>query len=122
MTTIRPGLALGGLLICVAIGLQAQSLSPEMTAKVDKIFEKWNRPTSPGCALGIYQNGQVVYRHGYGMANLNDDVPITPVTVFHVASISKQFTAAAIILLAQRGRLSLDDDVHKYIPELPDFG
>jgi CubicO group peptidase (beta-lactamase class C family) len=56
------------------------------------------------------------------MANLNDDVPITPATVFHVASMSKQFTAASILLLAQQGRLSLDDDVHKYIPELPNFG
>ena len=56
------------------------------------------------------------------MANLNDDVTITPETVFHVASMSKQFTAASILLLQQQGKLSLDDDVHKYIPELPDFG
>jgi CubicO group peptidase (beta-lactamase class C family) len=55
------------------------------------------------------------------MADLNDDVPVTPATVFHVASMSKQFTAASIVLLAQRGKLFLDDDVHKYIPELPDF-
>ena len=63
-----------------------------------------------------------MYKHGYGMANLNDDVPITPVTVFHVASMSKQFTAAFILLLAQQGKLSLGDDVHTYILELPDFG
>lgn len=106
----------------MAVLLPAQSLSPEMTAKVDKVFENWNKPDSPGCALGVYQNGQIAYKHGYGMANLNDDVPITTATVFHVASMSKQFTAAAIILLAQQGKLSLDDDVHKYIPELPDFG
>jgi CubicO group peptidase (beta-lactamase class C family) len=99
-----------------------QTLPPDVIAKVDKVFEQWNKPDSPGCALGIYQNGQIVYKHGYGMANLNDDIPITPATVFHVASMSKQFTAASILLLAQQGKLSLDDDVHKYIPELPDFG
>jgi CubicO group peptidase (beta-lactamase class C family) len=100
----------------------AQSLSPDVAAQVDKVFEKWNRTDSPGCALGVYMDGQFVYKHGYGMANLNDDVTITPATVFHVASMSKQFTAASILLLAQQGKLSLDDDVHKYIPELPDFG
>ena len=87
-----------------------------------QVFAKYDKPDSPGCALGIYQDGRIVYKHGYGMANLNDDVPITPATVFHVASMSKQFTAASILLLAQQGKLSLDDDVHKYIPELPDFG
>jgi CubicO group peptidase (beta-lactamase class C family) len=95
---------------------------PGVTAQVDKIFEKWDKHDSPGCALGVYRNGEVVYKRGYGMANLNDDVPITPATVFHVASMSKQFTAAAIALLAQQHKLSLDDDVRMYIPELPDFG
>src|SRR5215472_4527040 len=121
MTTVRASVVLGTVLL-VATVLLGQNLSPEMAAKVDKVFEKWNRTDSPGCALGIYKDGQIVYKHGYGMANLNDDVPITPATVFHVASMSKQFTAAAILLLAQQGKLSLDDDVRKYIPELPDFG
>jgi CubicO group peptidase (beta-lactamase class C family) len=83
---------------------------------VDKVFEKWDKSDSPGCALGVYRDGQIIYKHGYGMANLNDDVAITPATVFHVASMSKQFTAASIVLLAQQGKLSLDDDVRKYIP------
>jgi len=126
MVATRWGVTLGSVFLAAAgfvtTGLQAQSLSPEMATQVDKVFEKWNKPDSPGCALGIYQGGQIVYKHGYGMANLNDDIPITPATVFHVASMSKQFTAASILLLAQQGRLSLDDDVHKYIPELPDFG
>jgi CubicO group peptidase (beta-lactamase class C family) len=108
--------------LAVFSAARAQTLPPDVTAKVDKVFEQWNKTDSPGCALGIYQNGQIVYKHGYGMANLNDDIPITPATVFHVASMSKQFTAASILLLAQQGKLSLDDDVHKYIPELPDFG
>ena len=101
---------------------QAQTLSPAQTAQVDKIFAQWNRTGSPGCALGVYQDGHILYSHGYGMANLNDDVPITPQTVFHVASMSKQFTAFSILLLQAQGKLSLDDDVHKYIPELQDFG
>lgn len=106
----------------VACTPKSQSLPAGVAAQVDKVFAKWDRPDSPGCALGVYQDGKIVYKRGYGMANLNDDVPITPGTVFHVASMSKQFTAASIVLLAQRGKLSLDDDVHKYIPELPDFG
>src|ERR1700689_1518981 len=120
MKTVRSSLVFASVIL--ASSVQGQTLSPEMAAKVDKVFEKWNRTDSPGCAVGVYKDGQTVYEHGYGMANLNDDVPITPETVFHVASMSKQFTAASILLLAQQGKLSLDDDVHKYIPELPDFG
>jgi CubicO group peptidase (beta-lactamase class C family) len=93
-----------------------------VTARVDKIFEKWNRTDSPGCALSVMKDGRIIYKHGYGMANLDHDVTITPSTVFHVASMSKQFAAASIVLLAQQGKLSLDDDVRKFIPELPDFG
>ena len=115
------GVVLAGISL-VSCQARRQTLPPDVAKQVDKVFEKWNRPDSPGCALGIYKDGQIVYKRGYGMANLNDDVPITPATVFHVASMSKQFTAASILLLAQQGKLSLDDDVHKYIPELPDFG
>jgi len=94
----------------------------DLTARVDRIFEKWNRTDSPGCALSVMKDGRIIYKHGYGMADLDHNVTITPSTVFHVASMSKQFTAASIVLLAQEGKLSLDDDVRKYIPELPDFG
>lgn len=90
--------------------------------QVDKVFAKWDTTVSPGCALSVMKDGQIVYKRGYGMADLDHDIPINSQTVFHVASISKQFTAAAIILLAQEGKLALDDDVHKYITELPDFG
>ena len=111
------------LIICGRCASQAQpqSLSPSVAAQVDKVFEKWDKSDSPGCALGVYRDGQNIYKHGYGMADLGNDVPITPATVFHVASMSKQFTAASIVLLAQQGKLSLDDDVHKYLTELPDF-
>ena len=92
------------------------------TEQVDKVFQKWNRTDSPGCALSVMKDGRIVYKHGYGMADLDHNVTITPSTVFHVASVSKQFAAASILLLAQQDKLSLDDDVHKYIPELPNFG
>jgi CubicO group peptidase (beta-lactamase class C family) len=98
------------------------SLALAQNPQVDKIFAKWDTAKSPGCALSVMKDGHIVYKRGYGMADLDHDIPITPATVFHVASISKQFTAASILLLAQDGKLSLDDDVRKYIPELPDFG
>lgn len=94
----------------------------DIAKRVDKVFEKWNRTDSPGCALSVMKDGRIVYKHGYGMADLDHNVTITPSTVFHVASMSKQFTAASILMLAQQGKLSVDDDVRKYIPELPDFG
>jgi CubicO group peptidase (beta-lactamase class C family) len=93
-----------------------------VTGRVDRLFAQWNRPDSPGCSLAVSQSAVPVYERGYGMANLELGVPITPATVFHVSSISKQFTAMCILLLAQRGRLSLDDEARKYIPELPNYG
>jgi CubicO group peptidase (beta-lactamase class C family) len=121
MKRMRWAVILPGLLLTSSLA-NAQSLTPDVTRQVDKVFEKWDKPDSPGCALGVYKDGKIIYKRGYGMADLNDDVPITAATVFHVASMSKQFTAASIVLLAQQGKLSLDDDVRKYIPELPDFG
>jgi len=114
--------AMAGLGLAAARAGEAQTLTPDMAKRVDVFFAKWDRADTPGCALGIYRGGQIVYKRGYGMEDLNEDVHITPETVFHVASMSKQFTAASIVLLAQQGKLSLDDDVRKYIPELPDFG
>jgi len=90
--------------------------------EVDEIFSEWDRPDSPGCALAVLKDGEIVYKRGYGMANLEYGIPITPTTIFHVASVSKQFTAFAVAMLAQEGKLSLDDDVREYIPDLPDFG
>ena len=90
--------------------------------RVDEIFSTWNRPESPGCAVGVYRDGAIAYSRGYGMADLERRVPITPRTIFDIGSTSKQFTAAAIVLLAQDGKLTLDDDVRKWIPELPDYG
>jgi hypothetical protein len=99
-----------------------EAVSRRLPDQTDKVFAKWDSTVTPGCALSVMKDDQIVYKRGYGMADLDHDVLITPDTIFHVASISKQFTAAAILLLVQDGKLSLDDDVHKYISELPDFG
>ena len=99
---------------------EADDLAP--VAKVDKLFEKWNSVDSPGAAVAIIKDGMVVYRKGFGSAQLEYNIPITPSTVFHVASVSKQFTAMAITMLEAAGKLSADDDIRKYVPELADFG
>ncbi|MDN2708139.1 serine hydrolase [Janthinobacterium sp. SUN118] len=90
--------------------------------QVDALFAKWNRADTPGAAVMVVKDGQRVYRGSFGMADIEQNRPITPSTSFHVASLSKQFTAFAILLLAQDGKLSLDDDVRKHVPALPDFG
>ena len=97
--------------------------SPAATAaRVDAIFAPWAAPDGPGCAVSVMEGGDIVLARGYGAANLEYDIPITPASVFHVASVSKQFTALAVALLADEGRLSWDDDVRRYVPELPDYG
>ena len=97
----------------------AQPQVPEQA--IDAIFSKWTRAT-PGCAVGVAVRGKPVLMKAYGMADLEHDVPNTPDTIFESGSVAKQFTAMAILLLAQDGRLSLDDQVRKHIPELPDYG
>jgi CubicO group peptidase (beta-lactamase class C family) len=89
---------------------------------IDGIFAEWDRWDSPGAAVVVVKDGEVFYQRGYGSAQLEYSIPITPSTVFHVASVSKQFTCMAIELLARDGKLSWDDDVHRYLPELPDYG
>jgi CubicO group peptidase (beta-lactamase class C family) len=92
------------------------------TAEVDRLFAHWDRPDSPGAAVVIVKNGDVVYQHGYGCADLEHRVPITPQTRFDVASVAKQFTGLSVAMLIQQDKLSLDDDIHKYLPDVPDFG
>ena len=93
-----------------------------LAGRVDQLFAPWDRPGSPGASVGIMEDGAIVHVNGYGEAQLEYGIPITAETVFHVASVSKQFTAFAVMLLASRGMLSLDDDIRDYLPELHDFG
>ncbi|HEX2076351.1 MAG TPA: serine hydrolase domain-containing protein [Longimicrobium sp.] len=89
---------------------------------LNRVFAAWSAADGPGCAVGVSRDGTIVFQNGYGLANLELEAPITPSSVFHVASVSKQFTAAAVMLLARDGRLSLDEDVRRWLPELPDYG
>jgi hypothetical protein len=89
---------------------------------VDKIFDKWNSTQTPGVAVSVVKDGEIIFKQGYGMANLEYDIPVTPSTIFHIASVSKQFTVFSILLLEKDGKLSMDDDIRKFIPEVPDFG
>ena len=109
------------LLLPAAASAQINELPDSVARRVDSVFARYDRTSSPGCALGIYRDGRIVYTRGYGMANLEHAIAITPRTVFDIGSTSKQFTATAIALLAQDGKLSLDDDVRKHIPELPQY-
>jgi CubicO group peptidase (beta-lactamase class C family) len=90
--------------------------------KVDATFAAYDKAASPGCALGVIQNGNFIYRKGYGTASLELGVPLSAQSVFYMGSVSKQFTAASVVLAAEQGFLSLDDNVRKFIPELPDYG
>jgi CubicO group peptidase (beta-lactamase class C family) len=89
--------------------------------RADSVFERLDRTDSPGCALGVYQDGKVLYARGYGMASLEHGVALSPRSVLDVGSISKQFTAMAMLLLEKDGKISLDDPIRKYFPEMPAY-
>jgi CubicO group peptidase (beta-lactamase class C family) len=112
---------LPAVLVSLAFGLAQTAAPPAPSAGVDAVFARWTTAT-PGCAVGVGVNGKSVLERAYGMADLEHDVPNTPDTIFEAGSVSKQFTAAAVLLLARDGKLSIDDPVRKYIPELPDYG
>ncbi len=103
-----------------AVAAKAGKASPEK--RIDALFKEWDSPTTPGASVAVIQHGKLVFEKGYGSANLEYGIPIKPGTIFHVASVSKQFTAMAVVLLELDGKLSIDDDIHKYLPELPDYG
>jgi CubicO group peptidase (beta-lactamase class C family) len=105
----------------LAAPVSAQPSSSSLTSQVDEIFSTF-KADGPGCAVAVYQNAKVVLAKGYGAANLEYGVPITPSTPFIVGSVSKQFTAATIALLLEEKRIALTDNVRKYVPELADYG
>lgn len=90
--------------------------------QIDQLFSAWDNPLTPGAAVAVEKDGKIVFKKGYGSADLEFNIPITPATVFHIASVSKQFTAFSILLLEGESKLSINDDIRKYIPEVPDFG
>jgi len=92
------------------------------TERIDQVFAAFDRRDSPGCALGVVRNGEFIYRKGYGTASLELAVPLDSRSVFYMGSVSKQFTAASVVLAAEQGLLSLDDNIRQHIPELPDYG
>jgi len=100
----------------------AQRPSASSEAMMDSVFAKYNNKTGPGCAVAVIRDGKVIFKKAYGMANLEYSMPLTPASVFDVASLSKQFTGYAIATLIQQGKLSEDDDIRKYLPNVPDFG
>ena len=112
------GLGVGG-----PAGAQAR-LTPLDSASrwVDSVFAPFSSTSSPGCAVGVMRDGQMAFAKGYGMADLEHDTPITPASRFYIASLSKQFTAMSVVLLAQEGRLSLDDWIRRWVPQVPSFG
>jgi CubicO group peptidase (beta-lactamase class C family) len=118
--TIFPLLMIISLLVLTTCKSR-QSLPPSTITKIDKIFAAWDKSNSPGCAVGIVRNDSLIFAKGYGMANLEYSIPNSPSTIYHMASISKQFTAFSIVLLARQGKLKLDDEISKYLSWFPNL-
>jgi CubicO group peptidase (beta-lactamase class C family) len=110
-------------LIVAALGVTSAAAPPPFDTKaVDAVFADYDKPATPGCMVGVLRAGEIVYSRGYGRANLEHDVAFTTGTVFDIGSTSKQVVAAAVVLLAQDGKLTLDDDIRKHLPGMPDYG
>jgi len=116
--------AIAVLTLAVSVGCVSgpHGKTASFSRSIDDLFTQWNKPDSPGCALAVIKEGKVIYERGYGCANLEYGTPITPSSVFNIASASKQFTAMCVLLLVQQGKLSLDDDIRKYVSEIRDYG
>lgn len=121
-TNMNQALIRLSLLVLLLIPISTIQAQIEKHEQVDELFTKWDSNNTPGAAVAIVKDGAIIYKKGYGSANLEYNIPITPSTIFHIASVSKQFTVFSILLLEKQGKLSLDDDIRKYIPEVPDFG
>jgi CubicO group peptidase (beta-lactamase class C family) len=113
-------------LFCIILSIvsnaHAQTLPDSIVKKIDRLFSQWDKPNTPGCVIGIVSKSSLIYTRGYGMADMEHGIPIKPATVFYMASVSKQFTGYSIVLLARSGKIKLDEDIHVYLPWVPDFG
>jgi CubicO group peptidase (beta-lactamase class C family) len=116
------GAAAGTALTSIVYGQAPASARPVWAAEIDRIFASWDHPDTPGCAVGIFKDGRLVYDRGFGSADLEHGIPITADTMFYAGSIAKQFTAMAAALAIQRGFMRLEDDVRTFVPELPSYG
>ena len=122
----RPALLSAALLAIIAVPSSARAqhivgTRDSLALRADSVFQRFDRTDSPGCALGVYQDGKIRYARGYGMASLEHGVALSPRSVLDIGSISKQFTAMAILMLQKEGKLSIDDPIRKYIPEMPAY-
>ena len=106
-------------LTCFSQEVQKRQIT---SAQMDSIFSKWDTSDKPGIAVGVISDGKMIFTKGYGLANLEHKIPITTETRFPIGDIAKEFTVYALLLLEQRGHLSLQDDIRKYLPVLPDLG
>ena len=114
-------LIVSGLILSEGAAAEDRSYS-DLNIAIDEVFAPIKVDHQPGCVAGVIHNGQYVHKAGYGLANLEYRIPITPRSVFRTGSLSKQFTAMAVAILAERDELDLDADVHTYLPELRDYG
>ncbi|MFT3976679.1 MAG: serine hydrolase domain-containing protein [Sphingomonas bacterium] len=113
---------IGAVLAVAALTGGESALADPSQAQLDTIFARWAGRDAPGCAVAVSRDGKLIATGVYGMADLEQGVPATIDSIYEAGSDSKQFTAAAILMLAREGKLSLDDDIRKYLPELPDYG
>ena len=102
---------------CVAVPASATQAHP----RIDRLFADFDQPGSPGATVLVVRDGKVLYRNGYGLADLEHGIPITPSTVFDIASVSKQFAGMSIAMLLEAGRIDLWDDIRTHLPEMPSF-
>ena len=102
----------------VVLSLALSLVADEKTDKVDQVFAEWDKTTTPGAALAVIKDGQIIYERGYGMAKLEDGLVMTPQKIFDIGSTSKQFTAACLAMLIRQGKVGLEDDIRKYFPEM----
>ncbi|QNF34477.1 beta-lactamase family protein [Adhaeribacter swui] len=110
------------LVVISPIRVKAQGLPEPIVLHINHLFRTWNNSKTPGAAIAIIKYGQVIYQQAYGMAHVAHQEKLTPDHTFWVASMAKQFTALSVALLAEEGKLSLNDDIRKYLPQLPDLG